>query len=272
MSDNPWPTPDDIPDGDAAPPETEPAVPEDSPPADDTGAEVDVPTDDGGPEPVPAPAEDHSDGSPEVFDRKYVETLRNEAAENRVSAKIYKEAFDGYTDEQRDYFLNLAKGLNDPAKHVDTAREMMRVSAGILQQYGQEVPDLDPVLNVDKPLTIADIEAREAKQAADRATQESIAQTQRDIEGLGYKLGTPEFSTFLHFAQENSGDIHKADTAFKAYKQSIIDGFVAERQASKDKHLTAQPQVGSAPAVTEGGPKTFEDARLAVTALVESLK
>lgn len=233
-----WPSAADIPDPTPAPESTEtPAEQEPAP----EGTETTPP-----PEGEP-PVETTPPVEPKVFDEAYVEKLRNEAADYRVRAKEFHEAFEGYDDETRDRFLDMARGLNDETRHEEVAREFITIGKRILDHYGIDTGDLaapDP----NRPLTQAQLDARLAQEREERATQERIAQIDKEVTDLGYKAGEPDHYALLRIANESeSGSLQEAHEKIEEWKKGIITEWAKSFKEKQDRHLDTAPQVGLAP-------------------------
>lgn len=249
-----WPTADDIGAEEAETSEPEATEPE----------AADEPTEETTEE---APTEETTEEPPavETFDRPYVEKLREEAAEYRVRAKEFNEAFEGYDDDTRAKFLDMARGLNDESRHVEVANEFVAIGKRVLEAYGVDVSNLGEV-DPNRPLTLKELEAREAKQAEDRAAQESIARIAKEVEELGYAAGSPDHYALLRVAHDDpDGDLKKAHERLQAstvekakallasddgaeLRKGVIEEFIKAVKEKQATHLPTTPATGVAPA------------------------
>jgi hypothetical protein len=185
---------------------------------------------------------------PEVFDRDYVEKLRDQAAGYRVQAKEFHEAFEGYDEAATAKFLDLAKGLNDETRHEDVAREFLTIGKRILTSLGKEVGDDFSTPDPNRPLTLAELEKREAAQAEERQMAEIVEKLDQEITGLGYTTGSPDHYALMRLANDREdGSIEKAHEALQEWKKGIINEWASSFKQKQDKHLKTTPAVGVAP-------------------------
>lgn len=184
----------------------------------------------------------------------YIKQLRSEAAGYRTKAKAserYESAFNGYSDEEQDVWLELATGLlNDPAATADRLQEIAD------RARGPKAPE--PVAGDDAPLTKSQLDKvlKEREDAADLDKRTAAIVSQ--AEGLGYKNGSVAYRTLLITAQENGGDIAGAHAAIQAERQGIIDAYVAAQAAAAEG--TPTPAGTAAPAGQERKITTFNEA------------
>ncbi len=198
------------------------------------------------------------------FDRAYVSKLREEAAARRKEASRFKEIYGDYPEEAQQVWFDLATTWKtDPQA---AAKMMEEIVASV--KAGEEPPA--PVADPAAPggaLTPEAVQEMIAKSQADFQKEQALqAQTKAlisEAEGLGYKMGTPDYRDLFNRAQfDHGGDLKAAHTAREAYKQAVIDGFV------KAKGATAGPQPinqGAAPG-TRTVPKTWAEAAAALRA------
>jgi hypothetical protein len=208
-----------------------------------------------------------ADPTADSFPRSYVERLRQEAAARRTEAQAFKEAFEGYSDDDRTVLLDLAKTLRtDPA----SAAEWMRAQAEALLAGDEaagagdgEGDDLDP----DAPMTPAQLEKyltdREAKKAAEAAETERVDAIVKEAEALGFseKANRREYLALLDIAtHDTGGDLAKAAEQLKAERQKVIDDFLAAKAAEADATPTTPSQAGGGREPFEA-PKDWDDLR-----------
>lgn len=223
-----------------------PAETVDTPPA-----SVDV-----SPEPqaaVGAPAEPASpeavdlggDSEPDVFDRAYVERLRQESAGYRTKAKEVAAVFEGIDPADADVFKSLMSMYkDDPAA---AAREMARLAQGLLGDDEADTPaaDADP-----QYMTRADYD-----RIREQERVESQARAIRaEAEGMGYPAGSAEYQYLLAVAKSNGGDLKAAHAYIEGRQQAAVDAYVAKKAAEAD----GAPTVGGGPAVPAGSERQFK--------------
>lgn len=184
---------------------------------------------------------------PETFDRAYVENLRAENAKTRVRSKEFHDTFEGWEDHATEKFLDLARALNDESRHEEVGREFITIGKNILEAYGVEVGDLsapDP----NRPLTVRELEAREAKQREEADMAAHVEQIAKEVKELGYEEGGPDHYALLRLANDDpNGDLKVAHTKLEAWKKGIIDSFIKAHTAKQETHLPTAPAVGVAP-------------------------
>lgn len=228
--------------------------------SEDTGADEELPTEDAeeaeaSTEPeadeTPIPEGDNQADKPDVFDRKYVEELRNENATWRVKAQAYEQSFAEYSDDERAKFLDLAQGLSDPERHRETAREFVTIGKRILEAYGEDVGEL-AVPDPNRPLTAKEVEAKLQEQEQQRTLQENIRRIAAEVRDLGYEEGSIDHYALLQAANQNpQGDLKTAHEAVQAWKKGIIDSFIKEHSKKAGKHLPSTPNAGTGQAPAE---------------------
>lgn len=191
---------------------------------------------------------------------------RDQAADYRVKAREYHDAFEGYDEPTRDKFLELARGMADESKHVETAREFVAIGRRVLEAYGEDVSKLvgeDPDRPMTKAEVEAELEAREQRAAEERATQESIQAIAAEVKELGYTEGSPDHYALLRLANDREdGSLAEAHKQVEAWKKSVIDEWAKSFQQKQERHLATAPAVGVAPSDPgEEPPVDFKGAR-----------
>jgi cobalamin biosynthesis protein CobT len=211
------------------------------------------------PEAADEPAEEAAEEAPaeeateepetpaETFDRDYVEKLRNEAADYRVRAKEFHEAFEGYDEAATAKFLDLARGLNDETRHREVGVEFFNIGKRILESLGEDVGDLaapDP----NRPLTKAELDAEFAAREEERNMAQLVEAIDHEIKELGYTQGSPDHYALMRLANDrDDGSIEEAHKSLQAWKKGIIDEWAKSFQEKQSKHLKTAPAVGVAP-------------------------
>lgn len=286
-----WPTADDLdavfddgagdppapadPPADPAAPAADPVLTDEElaaldPPADPPADPAAPPADPAAPAPVTDPAAPPvpDPTAPVAFEelpahwQTELTKARDQAADYRVKAREYHDAFDGYNDDQRAFFLDLAKGLaGDEGAVKQSATELFRVSKAILESQGVDMSDL-AVPDPNAPLTKSEYERLQQEAAQERRTADLIAEIDREVEGLGYTKGSTEQSLLLVMANERAdGSVAEAHKQVEAFKQRIVSDFIKTEREKRNRHIATAPAVGGAPAPVPGEPpKTLDEA------------
>jgi hypothetical protein len=206
----------------------------------------------------PAPASNPAESAPEpdVFDRAYVEQLRQESAGYRTKAKPFTDAYDGMDEADRDTFLYLAQTYkSDP---VRAAQEMQRLAQGLM---GDESDAGDPPAADAAPDVMTVSKYQEMRK--EEAIQAEAKNIERQAVDLGYAKGTPEYQYLLAVARNGDGDLTAAHGYIQQREQTAIQAYLTRKAAEAD----GAPTVGSgpsAPASTERQIKTWRDAEAAI--------
>lgn len=224
--------------------------------------------------PVPAP-QDVGGGEDEqdVFDRKYVEQLRDEAARYRTRARDFEQVFGEMPEDLRTGWLELIRVANSGDEDA---------MGQLAQMLGFEVQDAEePVLPTDVPeyLTleqareIARQEAWEIAQAAEaqRADAEAIRGVASEAEKLGYQEGSLEYVELLYLANEidmgslppGKSLLQAADEQLQARNQAAYDAWVAKKTQEAGGTPVAPSGNGASPSIANT-PKTWDEARAAL--------
>lgn len=213
-----------------------------------------------------------------------VESLRKEAAKNRVKAKEATEkaakTFEGWTDSDAEVLANV---IQLAAQDKKVGAEKMREIAALLD--GGDVEGAAAVAadasaqaaEAAKALTPEDVAAQVEARLADRDKQAAISAEAAKITAktaeLGYDQADPDYFTLLHIAQfETGGDLDKAHAKIEARNQKVIDDYVSgvkERAAGQPIH--AKSGDDSVIEMT-GENKTFATARERVEARLLALR
>ncbi len=157
---------------------------------------------------------------------------RDEAAASRIEAKRFKDAFEGYEDDEVAEALAMYRAITEnPAEaHKKFAATTERIKKH-LEETGQLSPEgaADP-----KYLTREDLKAIEDERALENAVQGIL----RETTALGYTEGTPEHKHLLDVAaRETNGDVQAAhakilggiDAIKKAAVQEYVDSLSTQR-------------------------------------------
>jgi hypothetical protein len=191
------------------------------------------------PPPAPEPEIDPLPEDQDTFDRAYVEKIRGEAAKHRTAKNEVLAHFEGYTEQERTRFLQLAQELHSsPETALD---EFQAITNRLATQLGKEItpmntpapePTPEPAPTGDAPLTAEDIERVVAerlaaeKQAA--AEQDQVAATFAEAEALDPAYKDPAAKAHLFaVAQHNGTDLAGAHEIIAGQLQETIDAAVA---------------------------------------------
>lgn len=205
-------------------------------------------------------SEDPYDTGADSFDRAYVEKLRREAAGYRTKAQPYEEVFSAYDDEEREFLLSVTRDLGNPEKQADAARRLRDLSARLLEEE-EEVQS-----ERDKPLTLAELEARESKKAEEAQQRAAVEAVEKEAVDLGYEKGTPDYAFLMYMAaNHHDGSLADAHKAIADGRQAIIDNYVAEAKAKGDKWVTTSDATGGAPSEQGEDKKDWATARAKAT-------
>lgn len=213
-----------------------------------------------------------------------VESLRKEAAKNRVKAKEATEkaakTFEGWTESDAEVLANV---IQLAAQDKKVGAEKMREIAALLD--GGDVEGAAAVAadasaaaaEAAKGLTPEDVATQVEAKLAERDKQSAIAAEAAKITAtateLGYDPADSDYFTLLYIAQfETGGDLPKAHAKIEARNQKVIDDYVAgvkERAAGQPIH--AKSGDDSVIEMT-GENKTFATARERVEARLLALR
>lgn len=239
------------------------------------------------PDPTPEPAADTTpaaepdaddpwDAGADTFDRPYVESLRKENQRRRQRSKRYDEVFDGYTDDERDFLLNLASEVrSNPAQAAQRAAQLAQVLGATpaeQQQVANEVDESGPLTAKDIAQIIdQQLSARDQRHAAQQQEQEqkaAVAEVFTDAEKLGYEQDTPEFINLLYVAARDQEHdpataLQLAHKQIQAQRQQVIDDYLAQKAKESDQTPDTRTPGGSAPS----GEKKIASIKAATAAL-----
>lgn len=224
-----------------------------------------------------APATDpFDDAKVESFDRKYVESLRQEAADRRTRHQPYEQAFNAWTEDDRSVWLeSVALAAQDPVKGAERLREIAESLSpsqarelGLEPSKGQgEVKDLDPD---SKYLTNDQLDERLKRERLEQETATQLTLIKAQAKDMGYEDGSEEYWRLMWVANNvTKGDLSAADKHMKDERQKIVDDFIAEKRAQAENNpLNPQGRGGR----QENPIKNFKDARGAVEARLEAAR
>lgn len=176
----------------------------------------------------------------ETFPRAYVEELRQEAAKYRTKAKQF-EAFEAYSDEDRQVWTHLAQTIMDDPKAG--AQLLQDIAKGLTAEEQQELAE---AVGAEEPqyMTMADYKRLQDEQDMNQR----VAAIERDSTALGYKLGSTEYKHLLLVASnETQGNVQAAHQRIEAQKQAWIDNYLASKESDASGTPSVPSGAGSAP-------------------------
>lgn len=226
------------------------------------------------PEPA-APATDadpFDDASKTTFDRPYVEKLRKEAAERRVALKPFEEAFQGYSEEDRQTWFRIQQQvLADPEAGAQTLEDVAKyLREGMKPKDAADAAGVEPAEGEapeEKPMTKADVQKYFEDQKREAEIDAASARIEAEAKAAGYEPGTTKYKLLLTRAMDMNFDLSGAIEAEKAEHQAVIDSFVQAKIAAGEKWLTTSGTAGlGAPNTQASEPKSIEDATKALRA------
>lgn len=203
-----------------------------------------------------------------------VKRLRSEAAERRVAAKQF-EAFDRFDANDRAFLLELVEDLSSPERQGAAAERMRDVAERLLggeitQEEAQD--ELEEIADdEDKPLTVKEWKAMQAKEAEEKAQAAAISEIESEAKSLGYEPNTAEWTLLMyHASQDTKGDLAKAHEIIAGQRQAIIDAWVEEQKAKGAKWITV-PGAAQTSATEPSQIKNLADARKSLEARLDTI-
>ena len=197
-------------------------------------------------EEAPAP-ETEAEPQPErTFPEKVVTDLRQEAARYRTERNVYRDAFEGFEDAERDVFLDMVANLRDnPEQALD---QFQGVTSRLAKQLGKETPAMnneptpeatpvpEPSPTPTPQITADEIKAmvaegvnqvlqtRDDEAAKRREVDETLAQAEQ----LGFTSPDQKAQLFAK-AQEWGSGLEEAANAISGSFQSALDSALRRR-------------------------------------------
>lgn len=181
----------------------------------------------------------------EVFDREYVQSLREEAARYRTERNQYAQAFEGMGNDERDAWLAYVSLSRQAASGDQNA-------IGQLQEAGLWEAPSEEENRQEAALTAAEVERMLDQRLSQRDMQsaeaQAIAEVQSEARNLGYDPQSERYVLLLHYANQlpegTPNLLGEADKMVKAYDQSIIDGLMASKTSDARNSLVLPTQSG----------------------------
>lgn len=255
----------------------------DLPPSDapaDADAPVDSPSVDAPASDTPPAGDSGGSSSEDVFDREYVERLRQEAAEHRVKAREFGEVaerykfFDDVPDEAREILLDLNRALvEDPTG--SGAREMARL---LRQLSGDDFDSLIEEVKTPQYLTREEARKEAEKVAEERERARIAAEAEQSlwkrVSDLGYERNSADAGLLLWYANvKHDGDLDAAHKSVQEHNQAVIDAYVASQREKNGKFPPVSGAIVDGPKPdAEDGPKSVSEASDRFRAWLDSQK
>lgn len=200
------------------------------------------------------------------FDRAYVERVRGEAAKYRTELKKYKEAFEGYGEEDQAALMALAQQLRSDPRSA--AQQMAAAAEQILAQYQEE--EAAKEATESEYLTKADFERLRMEEEV-RNEQRLIETEAREL-GYTVDLNDVDYRLLLLTAQGlPSGDLREAHAKIQSRYEAKIADFVASK-AKEAESSVLPPATGGAPTASTPMEPTFENARARLEEFIRNQK
>jgi len=164
--------------------------------------------------------------------KEMIRKAREEAAARRVEHRPYKEAFQGFEDNERAYLLDvirMAAGSEEEQRFA--ASEFQRIASVLTgedmtpEETEQAVADGDTATEPEAPaISPADIQSMIAKaleddrkiRAQEQEVDQRVAQIREQAKELGFEHGTPKYQVLMTIARsQTDGDLQAAAEAYK---------------------------------------------------------
>lgn len=212
------------------------------------------------------------DTNVQSFDRAYVEKLRKEAADRRVAVKSYEDAFDGYNDAEREFFMDVIRGLKDEGGRDAAARRALEVFQKLVEPATQPSPTAGQGEedDEDRPLTLKEWKQLQQQKEQQAAETEAVTAVKREAGELGYTEGTREYRRLMDIAiHETKGDLKKAHEVLETERNTFIEEYLKTKKDAAEQTLSSPGGAGTPPS-QERKPVTMEDARKAMLARLQA--
>lgn len=207
-----------------------------------------------------------------VFDRGYVQKIRDEAARYRTQLREteqgftpFKTAFDGVRDDDREVFLNLISTYKqDPAQAAELFRQ---IADGLSPAQQAEVAEQVAEAKADgESLTPERVQQMIAEAIQnDRAAlqqQQSVEAIHSQVRAAGFEPDSLEGMSIMWLAvNKTNGDMGAAITEWRNRDQSVIDQYV-QGKAQQPGYLPPSGNAGTG-AATPPMISNMQDARKA---------
>lgn len=212
-----------------------------------------------------APAESYQfSGSVEEASAE-IRRLRDENAQRRLSSKPYDEAFNGFSSEEKEAWLQLGRLFKDSPEQ---AREAFRQLAQIEAQQQQAVQEQGTEA---QPLTRDDLLSILNERDSVQARQVELSKIDVETAQLGLKPDSVEYEAVLQLAlSRTNGDIKAAhemfEKAIQGRVQSALDSLKNAPQNTPPVNTDGGPAVSNEPQA----PKTLKEARQRAMAFLQA--
>lgn len=236
----------------------------DAPVADAPAAEVDI----------------FDDAATQTFPREYVEKLRRENAEVRTKYAPFRDTFSDVEEDLRDYVLNdiVRPLLTDPASALDElygiVERIHNSNQTVPKWLEKQIEKAEEAVDEDKPLTVAEWKAIQAKEEAAKAEETKRTEGLKAIMDATTALGYPSTpaddpygdlaSLFAISTNHTKGDLQKAhELRVNRFNEAVEAAVTAKLEEIKTGAIKwpAVSSTGTSPAEEKQEPKTFSEAR-----------
>ena len=203
--------------------------------------------------------------------------LRDENKKYREKFQPFERALADFEDADRDFLLTwLPTYQSNPDEFLATAKQIVTTLEGLTPEQERQVAEdvATAEAEADKagvaltPEKVEEIinsrlEAKEATQREQAEKARAIDAVNKSVEDKGFTIGTPDFRDVLYrMANETEGDLEAAVKSHNDWKQSLIDGALAKKDAP------IPPSGGDAPAPVRDTPKNVKEAHTAALAAI----
>lgn len=205
------------------------------------------------------PSLDRLDGE---VDSAYLERLKNESIKHRLEAKDVRQQFEPWKDVLTGWDADEAAAVREllvAAKegNVDAIKEILGLG-------GDPTPEAQPAPTAEAQgyLTQADLERILSEREQRAQIDAQVKAIENEAKELGYEQGSNDYALLFKIAHEKTdGDLQAAHQQVQAWKQSLVDQFVAQKADAP----IAPPSAGG-PASGEREIRTLDDSKAAALA------
>lgn len=205
---------------------------------------------------------------------KHISKLNAENASKRVALKPYREAFQNFNEDEQGQLLGL---MSELGTSPETAATKLIAIGNIILGRDPNAASETPQANesgepdLDRPLTLRELQAREEKEAKDKEFQKSVDAVFQTARDLGYADNTVEQRIYLGvLANEAEGDSTKAHEMVGQLFQRKIKEYIEGKKKQRDT-ATANPTPSLNTETESHNPKTWAEATKAAVARSNSV-
>lgn len=198
---------------------------------------------------------------------KHIAKVNRQDAAKRVELKPFREAFENFNDEEKGQLLGLMSELGtSPQTAAEKLIAVGNIILGNDPSTTTNTPQADAEVDLDKPLTMRELQAQREKEDTDREFKKSVDQVFSDARDLGYADGTVEQRVYLSvLAGEADGDSAKAHSEVQALFQRKIKEYIDGKRGQRDK-ATASSSTSLSTETESHNPKSWAEATAAAVA------